>query len=88
MSVDITSLVMDKYHINKKQEEIAWLNKEIEELQKGLERKCTHPTIITTSQYFEGGYYDKSNVVITKTCSLCGKIVTSYDDPNHQGSFA
>lgn len=87
MSVDITQLVMDKYHLVEKQKEIKRLYKEIDELQAGLERKCTHPTITTKRDYTPGSYYDRSYTTIIKTCTICDKVLESYDDPNYTGTY-
>lgn len=89
MSVDVTSLVMDRYHINENRKKIEVLEAEIEEMENRLKQKCIHSTIITTKQYRDGGYDDYvSSVRITKTCSLCDKVLESYDDPKHSGHFA
>lgn len=88
MSVDITSLVMDKYHLNEHIKKIEYHEKCIAELQARLERRCTHPTVVTTEKYNGGGYDYVSSVRITKTCTLCDKVLESYDDPKHRGSHA
>jgi hypothetical protein len=88
MSVDITQLVIDRYHIDQKRKEIVRLNNEIDSLQKGLIRRCTHPTSKTEEKYHSGGYDYLSSVTITKTCTICDKVLESYDDPKHRGSYA
>ena len=85
MSVDVTSLVMDRYHIDEKQKEISRLENEIKELRKRLYRCCTHPTTKTDEKYSPGGYNHVSSVTVTKTCPICDKVLKLYDDPNHKG---
>lgn len=88
MAVDITELVMLKYHIDEYTKEITRIDLARKELIDKLERKCNHPTIHVQSKYFTGGYDHVSSVIITHTCTLCGKVVKSYDDPNHRGTHA
>lgn len=88
MSMDVTDLVMTKYFIDEKSKEVQRLNKEIDELQDKLVRNCTHPTAIKTEKYNSGGYDYVSSVVITHTCTICGKVLKSYEDPNHKGYHA
>lgn len=88
MSVNVTDLVMLKYHIMEYDKEIERAKKARQELVDKLDRKCTHPTIKVDSKYYEGGYDYVSSVKITHTCTLCDKIVKSYDDPTHQGMHA
>lgn len=87
MSVDITQLVMDRYYINEKRKEIERLNNEIDDLQKGLTRRCTHPTTKTDRHYFPGSYYNTSYETVTKICTICDKILETYDDHTN-GSYA
>lgn len=88
MAVDVTELVMLKYHIDQYDREINNIKVARKELIDKLERKCIHPTVKIDSNYCSGGYDYVSSVTITHTCTLCGKIVKSYDDPNHRGTHA
>lgn len=88
MSRDITDLVMTKYFIDEKKKEVERLNKEIDELQNKLVKKCDHPTTVTTEDYREGGYDYTSCVIITQKCTICDAILKSYYDPKHKGSYA
>lgn len=88
MSRDITDLIMTKYFIEEKEKKVRVLNKEIEELQASLVRKCDHPTTTTTENYFPGTYNDLSFVEVTQTCTICGTVLKHYNDPNHKGSHA
>lgn len=85
MSVDVTQLVMARYRINEHKKNIEYHQKCIDELQSKLERNCTHPTVKTEEKYRSGGYDYVSSVTIIKTCTLCDKVLESYDDPNHKG---
>lgn len=88
MSTDISSLVVQRYYIDKLREEIKNGNKELIERINTLQRQCSHPTFKTDSKYYEGGYEYVSSVRITKTCTICEKILESYNDPQHRGSHA
>lgn len=88
MSVDVTQLVMARYHINEHRKEIEYRKKCIAELQDKLERNCTHPTTKTEEKYSSGGYDYVSSVHIIKTCTICDKVLESYDDPNHKGTHS
>jgi hypothetical protein len=88
VSTDITHLVMLRYHIDETRKRIEVLQKEIDEQQTELERKCTHPTYKEDRHYTEGGYDYVSVSSITHTCTLCGKVIKSFTDPGHKGSFA
>lgn len=87
MSTDITDLVMTRYFIDEKKKEVNRLNKEINELKDELTRKCNHPTITTKENYNSGGYDYVSSVTIVKTCTICDKVLESYKDPKHRGSY-
>lgn len=87
MAVDITELVMLRYHIDEFNRKISVLQNERNELIKKLERKCTHPTTATTRDYIPGGYDYVSSVIITTKCTLCNKVTESYDDPKHRGNY-
>lgn len=52
------------------------------------QKLCTHPATKKDSQYHRGGYDYVSSVTITHTCVICGKVLKSYDDPNHKGYHA
>ena len=85
MSVDVTDLVMQRYFINEEERNITIANKRLEEMWAQLRKQCTHPTTVTSEKYYSGGYDYISSVVITVTCTLCDKILKSYDDPKHKG---
>lgn len=87
MSVDVTSLVMDRYFINELKKDIDNKNNELAHRWTDLQRKCTHPTIKVDEKYYRGGYDYVSSVKITHYCTICDKIVKSYDDSNHIGYY-
>lgn len=87
MSVDVTDLVMKKYFITEKKKQIEYLQKEIDEMQDWLEKKCTHPTTITDRKYHSGGYDYVSSVTVTTKCTLCEKVLSCIDDPKHKGHY-
>ena len=87
-SIDVTSLVMSRYFINELILEIERKQKELDDRWKTLQRQCTHPTHKTTKEYSSGGYDYVSSVCITKTCSICDKVLESHDDPKHRGTHA
>ena len=88
MSVDITQLVMQKYHINELKRHLEQDHNRLNEMCATLERQCTHPTIKTDRKYHEGGYDHVSSVTIIKTCTICDKVLEFYDDPKHKGHYA
>lgn len=51
-----------------------------------LKEQCTHPTTETTEKHCRGGYDYVSSIVITKTCTICRKVLESYDDLTHKGT--
>lgn len=85
MSRDVTQLVMDRYFIDELKKKIEHLNNELQERLKTLQKRCSHPTTKTDRKYYSGGYDYVSSISITTTCTLCDKILESYDDPNHVG---
>lgn len=89
---DVTALMELSDKIAKKRKEIDTIKekyqKELDSLTKELNNRCTHPIYKETRDYYPGGYYDRSSVTIFHICTICGKVLKSYDDPNHHGSFA
>lgn len=88
MSVDITQLVMQKYYINELEKQLERDEIRLAEMIATLERQCTHPTIKTDNKYHKGGYDYVSSVTISKTCTICDKVLECYDDPKHKGYHA
>jgi hypothetical protein len=86
MSVDVTQLVMDRYYINELQDKISREHKELYDRWELLRKRCSHPTIRIDREYNRGGYDYVSSVTITHKCTICDKVLKSYDDPNHKGS--
>jgi uncharacterized coiled-coil protein SlyX len=84
---DVTALMELSDKIAKKREEINKLAAERDLLIKELSKKCSHPIYKETRDYYPGGYYDRSSVTINHTCTICGKVLKSYDDKNHYGTF-
>ena len=88
MSVDITQLVMQKYEINKLEKNLERDHDKLREMIAKLEKQCSHPTVRTDRHYSEGGYDYLSSVTISKTCTICDKVLECYDDPKHKGYHA
>lgn len=87
MSKDVTQLVMDRYFINELE---AKINRDVEELNKrwaGLQERCDHPTIKVKDEYFSGGYDYVSEVRISHICTICDKVLKTYNDPKHKGYY-
>ena len=87
MPVDVSELMVLKYYVDKTNKEVKRLHEENESRRKELERKCTHPTTVTNRHYSSGGYDYRSSVTVTTTCCICDKVIESYDDPDHRGTF-
>lgn len=68
--------------------EVDNLNKRIDYQRRLLTTHCQHVSETITRKYYEGGYDHVSEVAVTHTCDLCGKLLKSYNDPNHRGSYA
>jgi hypothetical protein len=85
MSMDITEILKLKDSIEVIQNRINSDTETIYEWRRNLQKQCPHPTSKTDSKYYEGGYDYLSSVRITVTCSICNKILKSYDDPKHKG---
>lgn len=88
MSVDVSTLVIDRYYIDQITKDIQQLSQDLAHRWQDLQRKCTHPTSKTIEKYNSGGYDYVSSVHVLKTCTICDKVLESYDDPKHHGSFA
>lgn len=82
---DITKLLELKDNAIKLNQEVSLLSSKAKEAWMLLQQTCTHPTTTSTREYFSGSYYDRSSVTITVKCSICDKVLQSYDDPNHVG---
>ena len=68
--------------------EVDVLNRRIDYQRRLLTTHCQHVSETVHRKYHEGGYDYVSEVIITHTCDLCGKLLKSYKDPNHKGSHA
>ena len=87
MTVDVSELIKLKNEIAEKKDKRSKLDKKISKLTKQLQDTCEHPTINTTDYYCSGGYDYLSSVTITKTCSICDKVLETYADPKHRGHY-
>lgn len=86
MTTDITYLMILKAQIAENNARIEALTKETLSVLDELRKKCPHPTQKTDRHYSSGGYDYLSSVTVTQTCTICGKVIKSYDDPNHHGT--
>lgn len=64
------------------------LNKRIDYQRRLLDTHCQHVSESVRSKYHPGGYDHVSEIHITHTCDLCGKLLKSYSDPHHRGTYA
>ena len=53
-----------------------------------MDDNCQHESETVHSKYHEGGYDYVSQIAVTHTCDLCGKLLKSYNDPHHKGNYA
>lgn len=87
MPKDVTQLVMQRYFINELEKEIISKEKELTERWNTLQKQCDHPTVKIDQSYHSGGYDYVSSVIITHTCTICDKVLKSYEDPKHKGQY-
>lgn len=64
------------------------LNKRIDYQRKLLKEHCQHVDVTVHSKYSESKHDRASQVAVTHTCNLCGKLLKSYNDPHHRGTYA
>jgi hypothetical protein len=88
MTVDVTKILKDKETIEMVRKRIESDTEFVINLLRKLQKECPHPTVKTEEYYHEGGYDHLSSNRIVKTCTICEKIIESYNDPNHRGSYA
>lgn len=69
-------------------EEAETLNRKIDYQRRLLDTHCQHVDVAVRSKYVEGGYDRVSQIQITHICTLCNKLLKSYNDPHHKGSYA
>ena len=68
--------------------EVDVLNRRIDYQHELLHKYCQHVSETVHKKYYEDGYNYVSEIVVTHTCDLCGKLLKSYNDPNHRGNYA
>lgn len=85
---DVTELLKLKDSIELVRRRMISDNIAVNEWLSKLQKLCSHPTTKTTSKYYEGGYDYTSSVRITVKCTICEKVLESYDDPKHKGQRA
>ena len=83
-----TAAKLAKVEMTKLWDQVTILNKRIDYWRRVLDENCQHTDETVKEKYYNGGYDYVSSVHITHTCDLCSKVLKSYDDPNHKGSYA
>jgi hypothetical protein len=85
---DITELLKLKDSIELVRRRMTSDSIAVNEWRSNLQKLCPHPTTKTTSKYYDGGYDYLSSVRIMVQCTICEKVLESYDDPKHRGHHA
>ena len=83
-----TAAKLAKVEMQKLWAEVDILNRRIDYWRRVMDDNCQHESESVYSKYYEGGYDYVSEIAVTHTCDLCGKLLKSYKDPNHKGSHA
>jgi len=83
-----TAAKLAKAEMQKLWAEVDILNTRIDYWRRVMDDNCQHESESVYSKYHEGGYDYVSEIHITHTCDLCGKLLKSYSDPHHRGTYA
>ena len=83
-----TAAKLAKVEMQKLWAEVDILNRRIDYWRRVMDDNCQHESESVYSKYYEGGYDYVSEIAVTHTCDLCGKLLKSYKDPNHKGNYA
>ena len=83
-----TAAKLAKVEMQKLWTEVDILNRRIDYWRRVMDDNCQHESETVHSKYHEGGYDYVSEIAITHTCDLCGKLLKSYNDPHHRGNYA
>jgi len=83
-----TAAKLAKVEMQKLWTEVDILNRRIDYWRRVMDDNCQHESETVHSKYHEGGYDYVSEIAITHTCDLCGKLLKSYNDPHYKGNYA
>ena len=83
-----TAAKLAKVEMQKLWAEVDILNTRIDYWRRVMDDNCQHESESVRSKYHPGGYDYVSEIHITHTCDLCGKLLKSYSDPHHRGTYA
>jgi hypothetical protein len=83
-----TAAKLAKVEMQKLWAEVDNLNTRIDYWRRVMDDNCQHESESVLSKYHEGGYDYVSTIAITHTCDLCGKLLKSYNDQHHRGTYA
>lgn len=83
-----TAAKLAKAEMQKLWAEVDVLNRRIDYWRRVVNENCQHSEETVNRKYYHGGYDYVSEIAVTHTCDLCGKLLKSYNDPKHRGSHA